>query len=284
MNILVLEFKLYSMKKTVFKGAVNGIHFDDVKQYNEYLTKLIEAGETFSAETSTQTIDCDEVVRSSGEEGSEEYDAEKLLPYFSYDSDEYYLDKLITGDASTDKELLDNALAKMQNAYAYIKTYLNDTCVSTDDKKDYVDDVLDIVNTMKKDTQSNAEALEKLSHTRTNAVKEYNKAIAEAETEYKSTIAACDMEERVLNNANVLIDKFYSFYTDVLTLASKHIDDESKCECGGNCKECRCDNKCEQKIKTEVKEKSKPQVRDLNTLFNKIFGIDLDDLSKHLNA
>ena len=281
MNILVLEFKLYSMKKTVFKGTVNGIHFDNVKDYNEYLTKLIEAGEPIEAETSTQTIDCDEVVRSSGEEGSEKYDEEKLLPYFSYESgDEYYLDKLITGDASTDKELLDNALAKMQNAYAYIKTYLNDTCVSTDDKKDYVDDVLDIVNTMKEDAQCNTEALEKLNRTRANATK----AFAEAEAEYKSTIAACDMEERVLNNANVLIDKFREFYTKVLTLASKHIDDESKCECGGNCKECTCDNKCEQNIKTEVKEKSKQQVKDLNTLFNKIFGIKLDDLSQHLNA
>ena len=284
MNILVLEFKLYSMKKTVFKGTVNGIHFDDVRKYNEYLTKLIEAGETFSAETSTQTIDCDEVVSASANPGSEEYDAEKLLPYFSYDSDEYYLDKLITGDASTDKELLDKAVTKMQNAFAYIKTYLNDSCVSTDDKKDYVDEVLDIVNTMKKDARSNAEALEKLGRTRAVATKDYEKAIAEAETEYKSTIAACDMEERVLNNANVLIDNFYKFYTDVLTLASKHIDDESKCECGGNCKECCCDNKCEQKIKTEVKEKSKPQVKDLNTLFNKIFGINFDDLSKHLNA
>lgn len=266
------------MKKTVFKGTVNGIHFDDVKQYNEYLTKLIEAGEAFSAETSTQTVDCDEVVNS-----CEEYDADKLLPYFSCDNDEYYLDKLITGDASADKELLDKAVAKMQNAYAYIKTYLNDSNVSTLNKKGYVDEVLDVVNTMKKDARSNAEALEKLGRTRAVATKDYEKAIAEAETEYKSTIAACDMEERVLNNANVLIDKFYSFYTDVLTLASKHID-EPKCECGGNCKECCCDNKCEQKIKTEVKEKSKPQVKDLNTLFNKIFGIDLDDLSKHLNA
>ena len=272
------------MKKTVFKGTVNGIHFDDVKKYNEYLTKLIEAGETFSAETSTQTIDCDEVVRSSGEEGCEEYDAEKLLPYFSDENDEYYLDQLVTGNASTDKELLDKAVAKMQNAYAYIKTYLNDSCVSTDDKKDYVDNVLDIINAMKEDSQSNTEALEKLSRTRVNATKEYEKAIADAEAEYKSTIAACDTEERVLNNANVLIDKFHEFYTKVLTLASKHIYDESKCECGGNCKECTCDNKCGQNIKTEVKETSKQQVKDLNTLFNKIFGIKLDDLSKHLNA
>jgi tetratricopeptide (TPR) repeat protein len=272
------------MKKTVFKGTVNGIHFDDVRKYNEYLTKLIEAGETFSAETSTQTIDCDEVIRSSGsEEESKEYNAKDLLPYFSYDNDEYYLDKLITGDASTDKELLDKAIATLQDAFAYIKTYLNDSNVSTLNKRGYVDKVLDIINTMKKDARSNAEALEKLGRTRAVATKDYEKAIAEAETEYKSTIAACDMEERVLNNANVLIDNFYKFYTDVLTLASKHID-EPKCECGGNCKECCCDSKCEQNIKTEVKEKSKPQVKDLNTLFNKIFGIDLDDLSKHLNA
>ena len=33
-------------KKTVFKGVINGKHFDDVKEYNKYLSKLIEAGET----------------------------------------------------------------------------------------------------------------------------------------------------------------------------------------------------------------------------------------------
>jgi hypothetical protein len=278
------------MKKTVFKGTVNGIHFDDVRKYNEYLTKLIEAGETFSAETSTQTIDCDEVVRSTKEYAIKEYDAEQLLPYFSDVNDEYYLDQLVTGDASKDKELLDKAAAKMQNAYAYIKEFLNDSNVSSDGKKRYVDDVLDVVNAMKADTNHNTEALEKLGRTRAIATKDYEKAIAAAETEYKATIAACDIEERVLNNANVLIDMFYKFYTDVLTLASKHIDEPTctcACECGCECndKECCCENKCAHGgVKTEVKEKSKQQVKDLNTLFNRIFGIDLDDLSKHLNA
>jgi hypothetical protein len=268
------------MKKTVFKGTVNGIHFDDVKKYNEYLTKLIEAGENFSAETSTQTIDCDDVVRS-----IKEYDTEKLLPYFSDDNDEYYLDQLVTGDAYKDIELLDNAVTKLQNAYAYIKTYLNDSKVSGDDKKRYANEVLDIVNAMKTDATYNKEALETLNRTRANAAKEYEKAITEAENEYKATIAGCDTEERVLNNANVLINKFFNFYNDVLTLASKHID-KPVCECGCECndKECCCDNKCEHNIKTEVKETSKPQIKDLNTLFNKIFGVTFDDLSKHLNA
>ena len=42
-------------KKTIFEGVVNGIKFDDVKAYNEYLTKLINAGESFNASTSTKT-------------------------------------------------------------------------------------------------------------------------------------------------------------------------------------------------------------------------------------
>ena len=49
-----IKFEYNMAKKTIFEGVINGIKFDNVKDYNEYLTKLINAGESFNASTSRQ--------------------------------------------------------------------------------------------------------------------------------------------------------------------------------------------------------------------------------------
>lgn len=267
------------MKKTVFKGTVNGIHFDNVKEYNEYLTKLLEAGEPVEAETSTQTIDCTETTN----DKQVVYDENVLLPYFGDNVDEYYLDALVTDDEAKNNAINSQVLDSLSKSYEHIKKFLSDEKVSQSDKKKYVDDVLDIINTMKQDAEYNDEALEKLDETRAEALTDYNNAVAEAKKEYDATIAGCDTEAKVLNGANLLIERFMNFYTDVLELASKHIDEKKCCNkcCEGDCK---CGKHAKTEVKTEVKEKTKQQVKDLNSLFNKIFGIGLDDLSKHLNA
>ena len=279
MNILTLEFKLYNMKKTVFKGTVNGIHFDDVKKYNEYLTKLIEAGEPVTAETSTQTVDCTEITNNK----SVTYDENILLPYFGDDVEEYYLDALVTDDEAKNNAIYTQVLDSLSKSYEHIKKFLSDKKVSESDKEKYVDDVLDIINTMKQDAEYNGEALEKLNETRAEARTDYEAAVAAAKEDYDATVAGCDTEEKVLNGANLLIERFIDFYTDVFELASEYIDVKECCDkcCDGDCK---CGKHAKTEVKTEVKEKTKQQVKDLNSLFNKIFGIGLDDLSKHLNA
>ena len=266
------------MKKTVFKGTVNGIHFDNVKDYNEYLTKLLEAGEPVEAETSTQTVNCTETT-----DKPTSYDENVLLPYFGDDVEEYYLDALVTDDEVKNNAINSQVLDSLSKSYEHIKKFLSDKKISQSDKKKYVDDVLDIINTMKQDAEYNNEALEKLDEARAEALTDYNNAVAEAKKDYNATIAGCDTEEKVLNGANTLIERFMDFYTDVLELASEYIDEKECCDkcCDGDCK---CGKHAKTKVKTEVKEKTKQQVKDLNSLFNKIFGMCLDDLSKHLNA
>lgn len=271
------------MKKTVFKGTVNGIHFDDVKKYNEYLTKLIESGETFTAETSTQTVDCTETVNDKLANNLAVYDEKFLLPYFSDDVDEYYLDVLVTDNNVENKNLYNKVSQTLAENYEYIKKYLADSRVSHQAKKEYIDNVLDVINMMKQDAEHNEEAFERLLKTRAEAEKEYEATIAEARDNYQATISACDTEERVLKGADVMINKFKEFYNNVLALTSEHIDKKDCCDkcCEGDCK---CGKHAKTEVMTEVKEKTKQQVKDINTLFNKIFGVNLDDLSKHLNA
>ena len=48
------------MKKTIFKGTVNGETFTDVQAYNKRVTELLANGECISAETSTETVDVEE--------------------------------------------------------------------------------------------------------------------------------------------------------------------------------------------------------------------------------
>lgn len=48
------------MRKTIFEGVINGQVYNDVKEYNDVITTLLANGETFTASTSTKTVDvCD---------------------------------------------------------------------------------------------------------------------------------------------------------------------------------------------------------------------------------
>ena len=45
------------MKKTIFEGIVNGVKFDNVKDYNDAITKAIATGEPIQASSNTKTVD-----------------------------------------------------------------------------------------------------------------------------------------------------------------------------------------------------------------------------------
>jgi hypothetical protein len=292
------------MKKTVFKGIVNGINFDNVKEYNEYLTKLLNAGEQVEASTSTQTYDFEDTndasncvasncVASNCVEASyacpTSYDEDKLMPYFG-ENDEYYLDALVSDQNSVNDVNLNKLVSVLIERYEYIKKYLSDTNISVADKKTYIENISDILKCIKEDTELNKEAIEKSSATRLKARVEYDKVIAAAEHNYNTTIEKCESEERVLNGARIVIDKLKGFYTDVLNCASRAVEQytNSECDCQDKCNKCKCDKcKCESStdnnVKTEIKEINSQKVTDINTLFNRIFGFDIKNISHLLN-
>lgn len=290
------------MKKTVFKGTVNGINFDNVKDYNEYLTKLLNAGAQVEASTSTQTYDFEDTSESTNFttnlimddtsncaescSTSLKYNEDKLLPYFG-ENDDYYLDVLVSD--SVNDVVLNKFSSALIEHYEYIKKYLSDTHISVNDKKTYIDNVLDILNCIKEDTELNKEAIEKLSKTRRDACADYDIAVAAAaaaEQKYNTIIEKCESDERILNGASIIIDKLKSFYTDVLNCASRTIEQHTKseCDCQGKCNKCKCESGIDNNIKAEIKEINKQKVTDINTLFNKIFGFDINNISDFIKG
>lgn len=90
-------------KKTIFEGVINGLKFDNVKEYNEYLMKLINAGEPVCASTSTHTEDeccgCCECE-------CNEPETVMMLPgcIIGRNNDKSYVDSYISDNAIADKQ------------------------------------------------------------------------------------------------------------------------------------------------------------------------------------
>jgi hypothetical protein len=259
-------------KKTVFKGTVNGIHFDNVKEYNEYLTKLIEAGENFSAETSTQTVAIDENENKQCKcnDGRGLSFDDMMLPYFN--DSEYYLDKIVTADNEANVNNIEKMEFILSNNLNTVKANLVN--MTDNDLKMYTDKILDILNNVRRDKKFNNEAQEKINKKVEQIEERYEKQLAAVEAEYDIAKEKYDAEYEILESAEYVMDKIIDYYNKVLKLLhpTPVKDTSSKCEEGT----CTCNQP--EPVKTEIKELKKEKVTDLASLFNKIFGIDINKL------
>lgn len=264
-------------KKTVFKGVINGKHFDDVKEYNKYLSKLIEAGETFSAETSTQTVTVDENENKnckckclSGESNKiNEFD-NMMLPYFN--DSEYYLDKIVTSDNETNVNNIERMEFVLSNNLNLVKANLVN--MTDNDLKMYTDKILDILNNVNRDKKFNNEAQEKISEKVEQTAERYEKQMAAVQAEHDIAMEKYDAEYEILESAEYVMDKMIDYYNKVLKLLHPAPVKEARSEY--LCNEGTCNQP--EPVKTEIKELKKEKVTDLASLFNKIFGIDITKL------
>lgn len=262
-------------KKTVFKGVINGKYFDDVKEYNKYLSKLIEAGETISAETSTQTVAVDENKNCkrnwlSGQCNKVDEFDNMMLPYFN--DSEYYLDKIVTADNEANVNNIERMEFVLSNNLNLVKANLVN--MTDNDLKMYTDKILDILNNVSRDKKFNNEAQEKISKKIEQTAERYEKQMAAAQAEHDIAMEKYDAEYEILESAEYVMDKMVDYYNKVLKLLHPAPIKEacSKCEEGT----CTCGQPAP--VKTEIKELKKEKVTDLASLFNKIFGIDINKL------
>lgn len=261
-------------KKTIFKGVINGKNFsesfDDVKEYNKYLSKLIEAGETFSAETSTQTVAVDENKQCNckcNNDKVNEFD-NLMLPYFN--DSEYYLDKIVTADNETNVNNIEKMEFVLSNNLNTVKANLVN--MTDNDLKMYTDKILDILNNVSRDKKYNNEAQEKISKKAEQTKERYEKQLAAIEAEHDIAMEKYDAEYEILESAEYVMDKMIDYYNKVLNLLRPAPVKEACSDCkNGTCT-------CNQPVKTEIKELKKEKVTDLVSLFNKIFGVDINKL------
>ena len=269
------------MSKVIFSGVINGEKFDNVKDYNNRLTELLESGVEVDATSHTSRNDdfhVDNTINKNGANPGIEYSGyldSMLFPYFD-DEDEYYLDQLVGDGVKYTPYTQENVAKRLEDCAMYIREFLNDKSVSTSEKSSYMGMIFELIDSLKADKANNNDAIQNVIENRNRAYKE----LQAAEESYNKIVRETNNKLDVLEAAKPIIDELIEFYRDVMTETVHALANEKTCKCDGKCDKCKCEESktsCEQSqpevdIVTDVKEKTKQQAYDFQSLVNMIFG------------
>lgn len=247
-----------NMKKTVFEGVINGQVYNNVKEYNDVITTLLENGEAFEASTSTKTVEtCDNCGTTPCTCGSPVKKSNVNL-HFGFDFDEPLADHYLSMDADNEETmcLLEEEMDTQLNG---ISTLIKNMSIA--DLNTYLKDVNTIRNELTDMENANDSAMEEVE----------NKLcfLADSSALHNMFIEFYD------NIKSMIVDRISEFSESANEACNKHVIDKSV-----------CDNEC--KIKTTIEETS-PQVEtDIIKAFGKVFndifnGVDKNEIKKILN-
>lgn len=239
-------------KKTVFTGVINGEKFDNVQAYNARMNELIAAGiEDICASSSTEIKFEEDTTDKYTTTTTQDVVDEDLTVYpYMCEDDPFYLDLLVTNDPVTNQEAYNEAQKVLEKCYKYTHDVMEDCCNC--ERKEYLDDITDIISNIKADIADNARAHDVILAKRVKLTDEFDAAIKEL-----------DNELTLLAAADKVTGMFKAYYEDVQNEMLTMIK-ENKCDC-----QCNCDDA---EVETTVTEKIPQTVADLSSLLKKIFG------------
>ena len=266
MNNLIFE----NMKNvTVFQGKVNGKIYDNVADYNAAITALVEAGVTDIEATSSTSIKAVEDNEVSNECVTTCTDCDctnctcdicdedvTFYPYME-DEDPFYLDLLVTNDKEANIEAYNEAQRQLEISYRDIVEALYAPKTTLDELKEYLDDINDIIANVKHDIADTHAAADKINVRRKNLANEFEKY----KQNYEASLREMDSQMDILTDANRVTSMFKAFYEDVANETILSIKNNEE-------------NVNRNKIETTCNEIKPQNVSDLNSLINKIFGLD----------
>lgn len=205
--------------KTIFKGTINGKEFDNVKDYNAEMTRLINANETVDAKSETRMVEvcencnCEQCTCDQPTEQEEV----NMLPFFDSPA---YLDKLVSIDPNTNERALADLEEYLHNHAAKIAKRMAKFDMSQ--LNDYTKDIKKVLDQLQKDEKQTVECLEKIEE-----------KITELESKHECLEASCDA-----------IDILKDFYEELLSKTTYRIDNSiiHGCNCcqDGKCQSGSC--------------------------------------------
>ena len=230
-------------KKTIFEGVINGLKFDNVKAYNEYLTKLINAGESFSASTSTKSereTCCETCCERECTYPDKEAPIAYMLPGFSNGDNKEYVDGFISDNADEDvaslavlkEKLADNLEGIIHSVHsmneASLDQYMNEVTEIRGIISEDLQDTEAVINKKEAELQKLKRSLAVLNVWRDNYAS-INDCIEDAKTKYqcgscaptKDDIddkAAKELEDRLVGAMSKLMDCFGIDLKDIKNL------------------------------------------------------------------
>lgn len=145
------------MKKVVFKGTINGDVFDNVKDYNERMSELINSGETkINASSTTSVFEEDEI-----DTDSEKvlFDLESFIPYFNPKTNGHYLDSLISDNKADNAKALEDTKTMLYEKFKELHKLLTEDDVTNDDALELAQNVKDIRECINNDQKINDEGI-----------------------------------------------------------------------------------------------------------------------------
>lgn len=233
------------MKKTKFIGIVNGVEFDNVKEYNNAITKAIEEGSLVNASSQTQVVDEPSSLLL-GFDGSEKANA--------------YVDKYISLNDEENANKLKELHEMLCNNYEVVLREIHN--MDEHAVENYLSEVNNILQVI------NADIL------KTNTVEaKKNARIKELEAEaeeYKKDIYILNNSKNILNKWN----KYYNAIAEILlsqcpaeTQDKENISSACCKECGSVC--C-CKGDCEGECKCEEGSAPNPPKSAIEGLVNVI--------------
>lgn len=192
--------------KTIFKGVINGVEFDNVTDYNRVLTELMTNGVTVNASTSTSTVNVQD----------EDEDVRMLPGFDKMESDgKAYVNNYVTGDDETDSKKLANLANNLDSNLEKVIRKVSDMDYSA--LKEYEHDVKNVLGVIGQDMASTNDAIK----SKTQELKVLENA----------------MEVLKLWNENY--KAYFDIIKDACTVFDKaHVKSDGKCsgecECKGN--------------------------------------------------
>lgn len=257
------------MKRTIFEGTVNGEKFNTVQEYNARLTELLNAGVNVEASSNTRVEDEEEVASADFTRSCTDavYEDEELSYYpYCEDDDPYYLDLLVTEDADVNDDAKKEMHRIFDKCFKYICDALYDPSVTETTKKEYLADIRDICTRLNQDNKYNTEAIVNVKKSKSVA----EEAFKRAQQDYENAMSRLNAEEQILRDAKPIIDDFIRFYSAVEGETLQSIAEcRSKCNCCGE-----PTDKCKCSVDTTIKEAEPQRAYDMQTLIDKVFGLD----------
>lgn len=242
------------MRKTIFKGTVNGETFDNVSAYNARLQELINSGEPVSASSETSVNIEDEPTNDASYTTTTTLDVDdedlSIYPYMCED-EPFYLDLLVTDDPVTNQEAYTEAQNVLKKCYDYTLDLVKDWCSC--ERETYINDLDEILNDIDDDIRDTLNAIDKVGAKRKRLEESYHKELDKLNKELD-----------ILEAADKVSDMFKNYYSDVRDrVNAMNIEEECSC-CGKSC--------TNDVIETTVTE-TEPQTEwDFNKLMDAIFG------------
>ena len=241
------------MKKTIFKGTINGKEFTTVQDYNQEIMKLQAEGKSFNASSNTQVVEV--VDKCEGKcDCEDKCDCNCEIPAL-----------LLPGFADPSKSYMDfeRGVTEWEQVEAFAKSQVDEMCLCKLNK--YAEAIEAIIDKLSSDMELNENAAKSLD----DKIEALNEQIA------KLTFEVDKIQEKkdAIENAGVNIGNHGEFYQNVLDYVINKLDELDP--------EVPDQNTHEEQVKTEVTETEPQKEVDPVNVINKIF--ESNDISKIFN-